>query len=38
MQLLDYHTDVLYHVGNGQWKHQTTEQYKRHLGQGDVLS
>lgn len=31
MQLLDYHTNVLHHVGNGQWQHHTNEQYKRHL-------
>lgn len=31
MQLLDFHTDVLHHIGNGQWKHVTSEQYKRHL-------
>ena len=31
MQLLDFHTDVLHHIGNGHWKHVTSEQYKRHL-------
>lgn len=42
MQLLDYHTDVLYHIGNGQWKHDTSEQYKRNLSlqnsSGDLFS
>ena len=42
MQLLDYHTDVLHHVGNGQWQHHTSEQFKRHLSlqnsAGDLFS
>ena len=42
MQLLDYHTDVLHHVGNGQWQHHTSEQFKRQLSlqnsAGDLFS
>ncbi|KAL3153965.1 hypothetical protein ABBQ32_013522 [Trebouxia sp. C0010 RCD-2024] len=42
MQLLDYHTDVLHHIGNGQWKHDTSEHYKRSLSlqhsSGDLFS
>jgi len=42
MQLLDYHTDVLHNVGNGQWQHHTSDQFKRQLSlqnsAGDLFS
>ena len=42
MQLLEYHTDVLHHVGNGHWQHYTTEQFKHQLSlqdsSGDLFS
>ncbi|DBB06377.1 hypothetical protein WJX77_005903 [Trebouxia sp. C0004] len=42
MQLLDYHTDVLHNVGNGQWQHHTSDQLKRQLSlqnsAGDLFS
>ena len=33
MQLVKYHTDVLYHTGKGTWAHLTSEQYARRLAQ-----